>query len=397
MVLVLVSLPGGAGVVRGGGGSTMVTGNVVKWHGPCVLGENPYHPVKSWVNEDRSVVGGLLPPGAVSAEAVDDRGRRVDAVVGGGAYAAIIAQPNDGCEPIVCCRDEGGRPVRRPLPADYPSMLVPDADQPCPACGAIDYEEYVPTEQWRGGRVAPNGMTIPSPVVACRVCGQEETGGGFFGGAVCVDDEDEAARQARIARARADWRVQRWYTDTMTLRATTFPIYAAEDWPARIGGSGSNGDLLTQITIRHDDSPDADPFADGQHRLEVTTSTDEFQLAHDVRHARETLEGWVANHDLRSSWPNASHAALTLWLAARHRQCRGMVLSAARTEQRITIDGAAQPFLTLTASTGSWVAVHAHHDLMIAIAGHDLAPSALTIEPIANPAARLLGPRAQDP
>jgi hypothetical protein len=183
----------------------------------------------------------------------------------------------------------------------------------------------------------------------------------------------------------------------MTLRAVTFPIYAAEGWPARIVGSGSHGDLLTEIRISHDDSPDADPFAGDRHRLEVTTATDEFQLADEVRHARETLQDWIANHDPPGSWPDASHAAVTLWLAARDRKCRGMVLSAARTEQTVIIDGTAQPFLTLTASTGSWVAVRAHHDLMITIAGHDLDPSALTIEPIASPVARLLGPRPQDP
>src|SRR5436305_1975718 len=108
---VLVSLPGGVGVVRGVDGSTVVTDDVFQGRGTFVRGEDPYHPVKCWIDEDRSVVGGLLPPRAVSAEAVDDLGRRVDAGVGGGAYAAIIAQPNDGNEPIVCCRDEQGKPV----------------------------------------------------------------------------------------------------------------------------------------------------------------------------------------------------------------------------------------------------------------------------------------------
>lgn len=326
---------------------------------------------------------------------MDDLGRRVDAGVGGSAYAAIIAQPNDGNEPIVCCRDAHGKPVRRPLPADYPSEPVTDTDQPCPACGAIEYEEYVPTEQWRGGTVGPNGTMIPNPVVTCRVCGQEESEGSFYAHS-SDDDEDEAVREARIARAKAERRVQRWYADTMTLRAVTFPIYAAESWPARIGRTGSRRDVLTEITIRHDDS-DGDAFAGDRHRLEVTTSTDEFQLTNEVRHASESLQDWVASRDAQTSWPDASHAAKTLWLAARSRQHRGIALSAGRAEQSITIDGAAQPFLTLTVSTGSWVAVHAHHDLMITIAGHDLDPAALTIEPIANPAARLLGPRPQDP
>lgn len=394
MDVVLVRLPGGAGVVRRGDGATAVTDDVAGDRGAHLRAEDPYHPVKSWVDEDRSVVGGLLPPGAVSAEVVDDLGQRVDATVGGGAYAALIAQPNDGEEPIVCCRDEEGQPVRRPLPAEYPSNPVSDTDEPCPACGSVDYEEYAPTEQWRGGSPGPGGTTVPTPVVVCRVCGQEEREGVFFAGVADAEgSEDEADRQERLARAQAEARVQRWYSETMLLRAVSFPLYAAERWAARIGSSASSGDTLTEVTIRHDD----DTNADSPHRLEVTTSQDEFQLASELRHARETLELWVANNQPQLPWCGKSPAAITLWLAAQRRQSRGHALAAQRTEHLITIDGNPQPFLTLTASTGSWVAVRTHQDLLITIAGHDLDPSTLTLEPIADPAARLLGPRPPEP
>jgi hypothetical protein len=84
MAVVLVSLPGGAGAVRGADGSTVVTDDVFEGGGSCLRGEDPYHLVKSWVDEDRSVM---------------------------------------------------------PLCADHPRVPVTDTDQPCPACGAIDYEE----------------------------------------------------------------------------------------------------------------------------------------------------------------------------------------------------------------------------------------------------------------
>jgi hypothetical protein len=397
MDVVLVSLPGGAGVVRQPDGAIVVTDDVAVGHGTHLRAEDPYHPVKSWVDEVQSVVGGLLPAGAVGAEVVDDLGRHVDATVGGGAYAALIAPPNDGEDPIVCCRDEDGTPVRRPLPAEYPSDPVADTDERCPACGSLDYEEYVPTEQWRGGRPGPGGTTVPNPVVVCRVCGHEEREGTFFGVADADESEDETLHQARIARARAEARVQRWYAEMMLLRAVPFPVYAAEGWPARIGGSASRGDALTEITIRHDDSMESDPADGAQHRLEVITSNDEFQLANELRHARATLELRVANNQPQMSWSGKSRAAITLSLAAHRRRSRGHVLAARRAERIISIDGTAQPFLTLTASTGSWVAVRTHQDLIITIAGHDLDPSALTIEPVADPAARLLGPRPPDP
>ena len=63
----------------------------------------------------------------------------------------------------------------------------------------------------------------------------------------------------------------------------------------------------------------------------------------------------------------------------------------------IRIDGTPQTFLTLTAPTGHWVAVRRHEDLVITIAAQDLDPTTITIDPIPDPAARLLGPKPPDP
>jgi hypothetical protein len=392
---VLIELPGGEGIVRRDDGEIWVTQDVSKDHGQPLRADDVYHPVKMWLADERSLVGGLVPPGAVGVEVVDDRGERIIAGVGGGAYAAVLEQSNDGRDPVVCCRDAAGAPVRRPLPADYPSALVDDADTPCPACGAIDYEERVPTESWRGGRPGPNGTVIPNPIVVCRRCGQQEREGTFFGlQAPADDDENEAAREARIARARAHARVGRWYSNTMTLRALTFPVYAAERWAAVIGGSGSRGDQLTSLTIEHYDAPDADRYAGDRPRFEITTSRADPPVDDELQQARRRLHGWLQNNDgdARSSWPQASRAAVTLWLAARDRNSRAKALAAARSEQLISIDGTRKPFLTLIAATGHWVAVRRHEDLVITIAGSGLDPTAITVEPLADPASRLLGP-----
>jgi hypothetical protein len=394
--VVLVELPGGEGVVRRGDGVVVVSQDVHADPGLQLRADDIYRPVKTWLPDDRSLVGGMLPPGSVGAEVVDDRGERVAAGVAGGAYAAVLDQPNDGHEPVVCCRDVTGSPVRRPLPADYPNTPVEDADVPCPACGAIDYEERVPTECWRGGTPGPDGTVIPNPIVVCRQCGHEEPEGTFFAvGAASDDVEDEAAREARAARAHEHARVGRWYSNMMTLRALTFPVYAAEGWPAVIGGSGSHGDRLTSLTIDHHDTPDADPYAGNRPRFEITTSREDTPVSDELRQARWTLHSWLQNNDdeARSSWPEGSHAAVTLWLAARDRAVRGKVLAAVRSEQLISIDGTPAPFLTLTPATGHWVALRRHSDLVITIAGSDVGSTAIAIEPIADHAARLLGPR----
>ena len=270
---VSVSLPSGAGVARTDDG-LVVTGDVAGGSGGTGLRDaDPFHPEKAWVSPTQCVVGGLLPPGAVSAEVVDDRGERIPAVTGQGAYAALLDQRNDGREPVVCCRDSAGRPVRRPWAADYPHHRVDDAEEPCPACGITDWDEYQPFETWRSGRGSKvNGTHIAGPVVSCRVCGHEEDEGAImrFGS---PDGEDEAAQAERVARERAEQRVQRWYANTLTLRAVTFPVYAAEDWPAQIAGSISENDALIELTIAHYNTEHA-ALSDGEPRIEVTTSTD---------------------------------------------------------------------------------------------------------------------------
>jgi hypothetical protein len=396
MRTVLVSLPSGAGLVRDDDDLILITNDVaVGRSGTYLREEAPLHPAKHWVNEDQCVVGGILPPGAASADVVDDRGIRVAATVARGAYAALLDQPTDGHEPIVCCRDAAGEPIRRPWPNDYPSVRVTDAQEPCPACGALDYDEYVPFEQWRGGRGGPNATVIPNPVVSCRVCGHDEPEGTFVHfGSGPGDHEDMAEHAARIAQARAEMRQRQWRSAEMTLRDTRFPIYAAEGWPAQLGGSGSQGADTTEITITHHDTPVFDPFAGDQPRLEITTKHDDSLLG-DLYEARQTLDNWLHADNSGTEWPDVSNAALTLWLRARDRRRRAALLRAERTAQLITIDAAPTPALMLM--TGRrWVAVARQRNLTIVIAGHEIDPGSLHLKPITDPLAQLLGPQPPD-
>ena len=386
---VLVSLPSGAGVLRTEHG-LLVTGDVGGGGGAYLRGADRFQPKGMWVSEAQCVVGGLLPPGAVRAEVIDDRGEPISATIGAGAYAALVEQPQVGGEAIVCCRDEAGRPVRRPWAAEYPSRRVDDAEEPCPACGATEWDEYTPFEEWRGGRGSKvDGTHVPSPVVSCRVCGHEEREGSIMRFS-SPDDEDDAARVERIARERAEWRVQRWYENKLTLRAVTFPVYAVEGWPAQLVGSGSQGDELTELRIAHFASEDADWF-DERPQIQVTTSTyGHHQDALAV--ARRELEHLV-HHEVKHPHPDdLSDAAITLWFRAQRRLRRAAARDAAHSEAQITIDGAANSFVALTTPSGQWVAVRRHDDLTITIAARNIAPETITIEPIADPAARLLGP-----
>lgn len=384
-------------MVRPDNGLVLVAHEVGEVGGSYLREADPFHPEKAG-NATWCVVGGLLPPGAVSAGAVDDRGTRVAAAVAEGAYAALLEQPIDGYEPIVCCRDANGDPVRRPWAADYPSVRVTDTQEPCPACGATDWDEYTPFEEWRGGRGGPDGTRVPSPVVSCRVCGHEKEEGVFITRRSRSDEsEDEAARAARIARLGAQQRKRRWLSDSTTLRAAHFPIYGADGWPARIGGNGSQDDQLTEITIYHYETPDADPYAGDPPRLTITTKRDKLRAGEMLGDARRALEDWIGRSAGAARWPDASHAAITLWLRARDRERRGAVLDAVQSEQLVAIDGVSTTTLMLTAPGSRWVAVARHGDLTIIVAAFDLEPVSLRVEPIADLAAQLLGPESEPP
>lgn len=395
MATVLIKLPGGEGVVRGDDGEIVLTHDVTLDWGQPLQPWDRYQPIRIGLSDDRLLFGGLLPPGAVSVEAVEATGVRKAAAVGGGTYVVIFEDGEHG-EPALGYRDAAGEFVHRPMPAEYAHHPVADAEEPCPVCGSVQYEEYFPTEQWRGGRGTKGTDTfVPSPLIVCRVCGHQEQAGGIFRYGQADDgDEDEVARAARMARIRAEQAAQRWCSNKITLMAVTFPIYAAEGWPARINGSGAHGDDLTRLVIAHAETLPDSIFVP-RPRIEITTSIDPYQPG-ELAIARDQFASGIEADANRQPPDGLSDAALTLWFrAARRRRVAGSY-EAPVSETEITIDGARTSCLTVGTPNAHWVAVRRHHDVTITIAAREIDPASLIIEPIGDPAARLLGPEPRE-
>ena len=393
---VLIELPGGEGIICGEDGEIALTHDVTLEGGQPVQPWDRYQPISVWLSDDRMLFGGLLPPGAVTAEAVHATGERTPAGVGGGTYAVILEDGKHD-EPAVGYRDAAGAFVHRPMPGEYPHQPITDAEEPCPVCGAVQYEQYFTTEEWRAGRGRKGTDTFePSPLIVCRVCGHQEHVGAIFRcGHVDSTDENEETRAPRLARVRAEQAVQRWYADKMTLMGVTFPIYAAEGWPARINGSGSRGDDLTHLTIAHAETLTDSMFVQ-RPRIEIRTSVDPHQPG-ELAIARDAFASGIEADANRPLTDGLSDAAATLWFrAARRRRVAG-AHQAPVSETEITIDGARAPFLTLGQLNVHWVAVRRHHDVTVTVAAREIDPASLVIEPIADPNARLLGPEPDEP
>ncbi len=396
MGTVLIKLPGGEGVIRGEDGGIELTHDVTLARGQPLQPWDHHQPLRLGLRDDRMLIGGLLPPGAVSAEAVEATGVRRPAVTGDGVYAVIVEDGEPG-EHALGFRDAAGGFVHRPLPDEYPHEPVGDAAEPCVVCGALEFEQYFVTEEWRAGRGMKGTDSFRAhPLIVCRVCGHQQHVSAIsrFGGHTDPSDgEDAAARDLRLARVRAAQAVQRWYSDKMTLTWVTFAIYAAEGWPARVNGSSSQDGATTSVRIAHAD-PLPDEMVVSRPRIEIATSVEAHQPG-ELAVARDELGRRADADGRRELGDGLSDAAVTLWFRAARRRRVSAAHAAPVGEIEITIDGAPEPFLTVGDLAGLWVAVRRHHDVTVTIVGRELDPASLVIEPIADPAARLLGPEPE--
>lgn len=275
---------------------------------------------------DRMVQGGLLPEGAVRVEVVDPAGRRRDAPVGAGAWVVVLDGPID--EPVpVRFSDAEGRSVRPPLPADWPRSPVPDAAEPCPACGESTWEEVTPTDGSRGMHGTGDHDMKPSPVVVCVACGHEEGSGSWI---VMYEDDSlsDDERDRRVAIRQAEQQAR----NRAILEHVAIPVLTLEKWDGEIslGGWGGSEDAATSVTISHSDVLDQRRWArvefDGETRRPGSVET----------LARDTLSRLITDEE----WPlERSRPALTIWLKHRERLAMRAAHDAIASITTVTVDG----------------------------------------------------------
>ena len=157
----------------------------VRWgdapSGQPVLGERPTMII---IDDDLALVFGLLPDGAVSAEAVPPGGERVSCTVAPGVWLVVLPNNQLGAELYpVLFQDDTGAPVNPGLPADWEREPVGHRDVGCPACGSNAWDRM--TAGWQGTGHLRNtrwgyGSSGPGKAFVCTVCGHEERIGEVF-------------------------------------------------------------------------------------------------------------------------------------------------------------------------------------------------------------------------
>jgi hypothetical protein len=214
---------------------------LVDGDGPAIVG----------FDGDWTAIGGLLPPGAMGAEVVDDAGARHAAAAANGAWVIVLDQPAHAEHTPIRYFDAAGETVAAPIPGSDRTP-VRDAQEPCPACGACDWEQVVPGPQ----RVLGGGWWQPGAAVACRACGHAEDMGTFYGGRSEGEaqpwPEEEGLREGE---AELPPLPELPDPDLGALAQAPFPVYAVPGQPAEVGVRGRDVEGLSMIEIVHAGPP----------------------------------------------------------------------------------------------------------------------------------------------
>jgi hypothetical protein len=312
---------------------------------------------------DRTVQGGRLPRGAVVAEVVDDAGVRHAATAANGAWVVVVDQAVRYEDPVVRFADANGKTIARPLPAEWPRSPVDDAPEPCPACGATGWDEVLPLDGSRHGRIDDSGNEEPLPIVVCRACGHEEPVGLFSYAETDLDEtEIEAATEAWLREEGG-----------AALRDLDMPVYAAQGWPAHLGSWGGTDNETDSVTVQHGKRPE-----------DLTVCTEREGCERESEPVLARLALLSALGDMVEGWPSRSEAGLTVWLAAVGRDGRRVAATASLERLAFEIDGERRDF-HLARAGSRWAAVRRQGDLVVTVTGDEIDPANIALVRLNDP------------
>ncbi len=259
-----------------------------------------HRPAVEGLRDEMTLSGGLLPPGAVRAVVFDRAGRRNEATCGNGAWLVLLDQPVIGEAPVLRFLDPADGLVPVPIPAGVRLEAVSDAVDPCPVCGALEWQKVTAAPE---GRYGSDGSGRPTAAL-CGRCGFEESLG-VLSAAECPPswpaEEDVDDSEAEIAEREAEAR----RASVADARAMPFRFYGLTGRGPVSAGTGRRNGVGTSITLTDET---------GSGPVRVITDTDEWLEA----------PSWLAGGALESvtsegDWPALSDTAVLLWLNARNR------------------------------------------------------------------------------
>jgi hypothetical protein len=360
---------GTAGVWRDNGGDRWLSARL-EGRGGTLLDEGGHSSIEG-LGLDLTVQGGVLPPGAASAQVIDDAGHRHEATAASGVWVVVLEQRSHRPSPVHYL-DDAGESVRPPLPAGWRVEPVSDARESCPVCSCLRWEKVTPTDAGARGAVElPGGGMEPSPVLVCAVCGHEEQMPTFIGLSTGGEDWEDVEGDVEPLLGRAG--------AAAAVSGVDFPVYSVAGWEPKLTGIGSVGAVVTDIDIAHG-------MPESERWLTVSTVR-ERAMDSGAAIAREALQLTLRTRD--EPWPDdLSEAALTLWLRSRERELRQAAAAAPTERVALTVEGSPVEF-ELVRSGEDWAAAArlADDELGVTISARGVDPSGIALERIPDLAA----------
>jgi hypothetical protein len=362
MILVSLYYDGGmAAVYRDADGTLLGAGPAKDGGDTASLGGTLLDtlPASVGVGDGRMVVGGLLPHGA--SRAIVD-GKR--AVTGNGAWIAIIDAPM-GYELAARYEAGDGTIVPPKLPAGWTREPVSDADEPCPACGAVTWERVTPTDVSRGSHGPPGGPMRPSAVIVCTRCGHEVGEGAWYGPSRLTPGALRAPwRGLSALRHRRSRRSMRPGPPAPAIDELDFPVYALVGANPELTGRGWDPEGVHSVTMSDD-------------RAEIKTRALRRAFLDAGEESALALRSVIQDAE-PVKWGRGSHAARALRIHAHARAVAARVTRAEPFAVELPVDGEPVRFAGLRDPAG-WAAVGDTAEVRIVIAASRIRPDALAL------------------
>lgn len=297
----------------------------------------------------RLVVAGLVPGRAASITVIDAVGDEYEATIHG-AFWLVVAGDVAHDEGLVRYRDAQGAIVSV-LPAGE-TFPVPDADEPCPVCGAVAWTQVA---------------IEAGALIGCERCGF------VVGGTAAAPVQGPFG----TARRRAPRRRRRTPDEDLapTLARAAFPVYGPVDhavWVSRVSADGEDprGGPITQLEVLAE--RDAGVLSVSSAAIDPQVRRPPLDRSPLVSH----LTRFTAEHEAPE--PRSIPARL-IRSRHQHREQRRLAMRSHEEPRSFTVDGEPVAF-SFAALPGSWGARREHDGVEIVLMGRGVDPEDVALE-----------------
>jgi hypothetical protein len=219
---------------------------------------------------------------------------------------------------------------------------------------------------------------IPTPFVACRLCGHEERGGSTFIGP--LDEEDgPAPKEAQELTRRFEHEHRRRQREA--LERIDFPVYAPDGAELALGGWGGPPGTINRVSVGGGIRSGAE--------VTVETSVGDAIFQYPSGRTVEAVEELLEREGHDEEWPlERSEAGLRVWLETQERKNRArrrrLMSEIEQRQTELTVGGAPQP-VEYAEVDGRWSAAFDGDEVAVTVSSSEAPIEDVRLVVVDNP------------